>query len=54
MNAFNQDGRSQGAWVEYIDILSHLEHYSNERNGLFVDRTEKHSEFKLTLRNHYQ
>ena len=30
--------------------VNHLEHYSTERNLLFVDRTEKHSEFKLTGR----
>ena len=29
---------------------NHLEQYSTERNQLFVDRTEKHSEFKLTER----
>ena len=30
--------------------VNHLEHYSTERNLLFVDRTEKHSAFKLTRR----
>ena len=30
--------------------VNHLEHYSTERNGPFVDRTEKQSEFKLTGR----
>ena len=29
---------------------NHLEQYSTERNQLFVDRAEKHSEFKLTGR----
>ena len=30
--------------------VSHLEHNSTERNWLRVDRTEKHSKFKLTER----